>query len=191
MVWQSEIAHQMALLPLATLGLMRAGGTRRDAAWWWIALAFAISWIADGIADVVAMTDRVIVSLVYPISQAALIAAVIMSRSGALVFIGVLTLAGIAVVIQHGIASPDVALRSVAWLAVVNQAWRRRELPYALRASLIVYFGLGWLMWLVHMQWVSVATWYPYQLARFLGLLIFCWAVVESGPHLRLIRRTV
>jgi hypothetical protein len=188
MVWQSEVAHQMAVLPLATLAAVRLRGHRRDAAWWWLALAFGVSWIADTVADVVPMGDRAIVSLVYPISQASLVAAVLISRANAIILVGVLVLAGIAVVIQHGATGPDVALRSVAWLFVAGIARVRKELPVPLRASLFVYFCLGWVAWLVHVQWLIVETWYPYQAVRLLGLLLFCWAVIETGPHLRVIR---
>jgi hypothetical protein len=190
MVWQAEVAHQMALLPLATLAFVRVSGHRRDAAWWWLALAFAISWIADTVADVVPMDARAIGSLVYPVSQSCLIGAVLLPRPRALVMTGVLVLAGIAVVIRHGATGPDVALRSVAWLWVAGIARMGKALPVPLRASLFVYFCLGWIAWLVHVQWLVVGTWYPYQGLRLLGLLFFCWAAIEAGPHLRLMPPT-
>lgn len=189
MAWQAEVAHQMALLPLATLAVIRISGHRRDAAWWWLAIAFAISWVADTVADVVPVDDRSIASLVYPVSQSCLMAAVLLPRARALVLVGVLMLAGVAVVIQRGVIGPDVALRSVAWLAVAGIARMRKELPVPLRASLFVYFCLGWIAWLVHAQWMVVATWYPYQAMRLLGLLLFSWAAIETGPHLRLMPR--
>jgi hypothetical protein len=188
MVWQTEVAHHMALLPLATLAVIRLRGHRRDVAWWWLAVAFGVSWIADSVAHLIPMDDRAIVSLVYPISQASLMAAVLLSRANALVFVGVLVLAGIAVIIQHGATGPDVALRSVAWLFVAGIARVRKELPIPLRASMFVYFCLGWIAWLIHVQWLVVETWYPYQGIRLFGLLLFCWAVIETGPHLRIVR---
>jgi hypothetical protein len=188
-VWQSEIAHHMALLPVALLSGLSVRHHRRDAAWWFLAGAFAISWVADTVADFLLPADRVVPSLVYPVSQSALVVAVLMPRLVALLLLGLMVGTGCLVVLQHGITTPDIALRSVAWPAVACVAWMRKELPVPLRACLLVYFGLGWVAWLVHVEWLTVATWYPYQLIRLLGLLLFCWAAVETGPHLRVMRR--
>jgi hypothetical protein len=186
-MWQSEIAHQMAVIPLAFLGCLQVRGQRRDAAWWWLAGAFFVSWIADTAGDFLPQNDRWIPSMVYPVSQSALIGAVLLPRPEALYFLATLIAAGAAIVLWNGIG-PDAALRTVAWLAIVWLVWRRPALPKRLRICLAVYFGLGWVAWLIHVQWLVVATYYPYQLSRLIGLLLFCWAALVPGPALRLVR---
>jgi len=70
----------------------------------------------------------------------------------------------------------------------VSVIWLRRELPVRLRWSLGVYFGLGLAAWLVHVLWLVVATWYPYQAVRLAGLLLFCWAATRPASSLRVVR---
>jgi len=64
----------------------------------------------------------------------------------------------------------------------------RPELPHRLQWCLFVYFGAGWVLWLIHVQWLIVETWYPYQAARLVGLLLFCWAALDPSPSLKLVR---
>jgi hypothetical protein len=182
------VAIAMGLLPLAFLGVLRARGQRRDVAWLWLAIAFAVSWLADVIADVLPVADRWIVSLVYPVSQTALVAAVLMTRRHAVILLGVLVLAGCAAVLFNGVTGPDIVLRSVAWLSIVAIVIDRHELPTRLQWCLFVYFGIGWFAWLVHAQWLIVPTWYAYQTVRLAGLLLFCFAAMKPGPSLRLVR---
>jgi hypothetical protein len=187
MVIVVEVAQHMSLIPFAFLGYLRARGERRNAAWWWIAGAFFISWLSDAVAYFLDPADRWIPSMVYPVSQSALVGAVLLPRAESLYFLATLVAAGAAIVLWNGVG-PDAALRTVAWLAVVWIVWRRPALPMRLRICFAVYFGLGWLAWLVHVQWLVVATWYPYQLVRLAGLVLFCWAATKPGPTLQLAR---
>jgi hypothetical protein len=77
-----------------------------------------------------------------------------------------------------------VILHSAASLAVVAIVIDRRELPALLRASLLIYFGLGLVAWLVHVYWLVVATWYAYQAVRLAGLVTFSLACLKPGPRL-------
>jgi hypothetical protein len=180
----------MGLLPLAVLVALYANDRDRDAALWWIAGAFAISWLADVVADMMPVEDRWTVGLVYPIVQTTLIAAtLLLDRRHAVALLAALTAMGIVTVAWHGASGPDVLLRSVASLSVVVIAWRRWELPLPLRIALVMYFGLGWLAWLAYAARPGVATWYGYQASRLAGLLAYGWATIRAGPQLRLVRR--
>lgn len=183
------VAIAMGLLPLAFLGLLRARGQRRDAEWTWLSTAFAVSWLADVVADVLPVRERWIPSLVYPISQTAIIGAVFLPRRRATLLLGILVLTGCVTAIWHGVTGPDVVLRTVAWLVIVAIVADRPELPGRLQACLFVYFGAGWVLWLVHAEALVVATWYSYQSVRLSGLLLFCWAASSPGPRLRLVQR--
>jgi hypothetical protein len=180
----TEVAHYMALLPLVMLAGLFAGGQTRDATWWWLASAFAVSWLADTAAHWV---NPWAVGVVYPIAQAVIVAVVLTDRERAAELLGVLLAVGLSAVVLAGVDTPDIAVRSFAWLPLVWIAWRMRRLPARLRACLIVYFGLGWVAWLVHVRWLVVATWYPYQGMRLVGLLLFCWAAYAATPNPRLV----
>lgn len=165
----------MALLPLAFLAWLRWTGRKRDTAWGWIAVAFAVSWLADTAVD--AGAPGWAVGFVYPITQAALIGAVLLTRFSAFVFLGALVTAAAWSLAIFGVHQPDILLHSVAFLGVAGIALERWDIPNQLRDSLFVYFGLGWVAWLAHAKFVTVATWYPYQSCRLAGLVLFCGAV--------------
>lgn len=186
-MWVAEIAHQMALLPLAALVILALCGQSRNAAWWWLGVAFAVSWLADTADDLLPPRFDWLPVLAYPVAQTGLIGAVFLDHADAtrLLFVLVLT-GGLAAFVWNG-HGPDVILSTVAWLLVVGIMWRRRDLPDRLRLALGVYFGLGWMAWMVHVRWLVVATWYPFQFARLVGLLLFCWAALKPGPSLRLV----
>jgi len=171
------IAHHMALLPLVCLPFT---SKRREAAWWWLAAAFGVSWIADSLAHVVSPD---MIGNLYPVSQAAIIGAVFLTRRDAWRFFALLGVTSIAMVLLGGSTGRDVILRAVAWGGVVWIVWPRWELG-RLRASLLVSFGLGLACWLAYAKWPGWASWGTYQSIRLLGYLLFCWAA--STPHLKL-----
>lgn len=184
-----EIAHWMPLIPLVWLFWRNETRHPIDAAWWWLACAFAVSWLADTAADFTPVQSRWVISLVYPVTQAALIGAVLLFRKSALILLAVLVAAGIASALLFGVEKPDLVLRTIASLAVVGMIWNRPALPMRLRLTLFVYFGLGLIAWAIHVRWLIVATWYPVQLVRLSGLILFCWAATEPRPPLYLSRR--
>ncbi len=174
----------MAVVPLVCLALT---GQRRDLAWWWLAGSFFVSWLADTAADILPHEYGWVPSLVYPVSQSAIIGAVLLPRRHAEYLLIVLVLACAAVTVFSGVG-PEIALRALAWLSVVWIIWRRQELPQRLRVALTVYYGLGWCLWVVHVRWLVVATYYPYQINRLIGILLFCWATLQVTPRLRIER---
>lgn len=183
-----EIAHQMALVPLGWLALLYLRGVRPGTAWWLLASAFAVSWLADTWADI-APHEAWAASLVYPVSQAALIGGVLMPRRrDAWAFLALLVVVGIVGALKQEHDGPDLMLRAVAFLGVFAIVWFRPELPASLRWCLFVYFGLGWVLWVYHVEDLRVATWYPYQVTRLFGLLLFCKAAVRPQASFRVVR---
>lgn len=187
-MWIAEVAHQMALVPLAFLLWRRLRGASVDGAWWALASAFAISWVADTVSDMLPAQSQWTVSLAYPIVQSAIVGAVLLPREFAIFLVAILSSAAIAVGIFMGVNGPDGVFRTIAWLIIVVIVLARRDLPERLRIALGVYFGLGWTTWLIHVVWLVVLTWYPYQGARALGLLLFSWAATAPVTRIQRIQ---
>jgi hypothetical protein len=175
------VSFWMGLLPIAWLSIRRARGQRSAAVWWWVAGAFGISWIADLIAQFLPTQDRWAVSLVYPVSQTAIIGAVLLPRRIAQALLGCLAVLAIIAALTQGIGTPDLMLRAVAWLSIVATVWLTSNIPIRLQACLLVSFGLGLAAWMALIRWGSVQTWYAYQETRLAGLLLFCWAVSQES----------
>lgn len=165
--WPFELAHHMALLPVVALGWKRVG----EPAYWWLGLAFFVSWLADSAAHVV---NPSLVSLVYPLTQVGLVALVLVPRQDADRVLGVAALVAVsAVIVPTGL---DVLLRTVAWGAIAGMAWPRKDLGL-LRWSLVLAFGVGLLAWYGYVLWPGWASWIIYQGVRAMGISVFCVAV--------------
>lgn len=165
-------AHHMALLPLAWLLALRICGERRSAAWWWIAGAFGVSWLADTAAHWISPW---IIGAVYPITQAVMIASVLLPRWEAVVFALVVIAVGIAETLIQGrteLTSPNVLLRTVAWGGVALIARGHGRLTLALLTA----FGLGWAAWMAYAITPGWPSWGVYQIVRATSLVLFCWA---------------
>lgn len=165
----------MALIPLVWCLARR----EHRLEWWWIAGAFAVSWLADMLAHFV---DPWTISAVYPVTQAAVVGAVLLTRHDAKLFVvGLLAAAFLSLRFPR----PDVILHTVAWLGVVGIVW---SLPIGrLRLTLLTAFGLGWVAWLVFVLSPTWPTWYAYQVTRALGLGMFCWANLQTRPVLQVV----
>lgn len=157
----------MALIPLAWLILQ---GERRPE-WWWLAGAFGISWLADTAAHWV---SPALIGVVYPVSQAAIVGAVLLNRTDAYVLLLLLWITAVLAVLWEGVTGPEVMLRTVAWGSIVGMAGMR---PLGrLRYSLLMAFGIGWLAWLGYVLAPGWGSWGVYQSVRLAGLGLFCWA---------------
>lgn len=164
-------AQSIGLLPLAWLSLRR----EREAHRWLLASAFAASWVADAVAhqwDAVAL-----LSLVYPVGQAALIGMALLPAREASGFVLTLVLAGIAAVFVHRTGQPDLFLHTVAWGAVCGLAARE------MRGALLTYFGLGLLAYYALVVWRTDLAWYAYQSTRLVGVSAFCWAATRKADQ--------
>jgi hypothetical protein len=172
-----EVAHHMALVPLFWLW----GRGERRTEWWWLAGIFLVSWLADTVAH---WTGAGLVSAVYPLSQAALVAAVFLERRHALAVTGALVLLGLVSVLTHGVATPEVLLHTVAWLSAAGIV---AFLPLGrLRVALLVLFAGGWLAYLGYVLAQGWASWLTYQGVRAASIGLFCWAQWKPHPILRL-----
>jgi hypothetical protein len=178
-----ELAHHMALLPLVWLAWLAAWEDRRGAEWWWLAGAFFVSWLADSAAHV---ADPWLVSLVYPVSQAAIVGAVLLEREEAALFVGSLVTVGVVAVLWRGVGTPDVLVHTVAWASIALVAFDRAALG-RLRLALLVAFGFGWLAWLGYTVTPGWPSWLCYQGVRALGIGCFCWAASYPTPRLRVV----
>lgn len=160
-----EAAHLLGLVPLGWLALRR----ERRPLWWWLAGAFAISWVADTVAHV---ADPWLINALYPVSQAGIIAVRLLPRREANFAVGLLIVAALCVLWLEGVAGPDVLLETVAAGVVVISVWRYP----AFRWSLVTAFGGGWLAWMGYLLAPGWAGWGVYQGCRALGIGMFCWA---------------
>lgn len=181
----SELAAEMGLVPLAWLAWLRVRGRQPGLAWWWLATAFVVSWLADTAALFV---NPDLVGNLYPITQAALVGAVLLDRLEAAQFAVGLGLVAIVAVLWRGPLGIDVLLRTVAWGAVTIIVWRL-PLPGRLRVSLLVTLGLGLLAWWGYALDPSWPTWLLYQATRAGGIALFCMAASDPSPRFTLARR--
>ena len=165
-----EIAHQIGLLPLLWFLGLRIMGVPLSWEWWWITVAFTISWIADWMAHWI---DPGIVSLVYPIAQIGLLGAVLLPRSDANTFTAILVGTGIlAVLVRDG--RFDLLLRTVSWGWLTAIVWTRPA--FRPRSALLVTFGLGLIFWWTYTMVPGWPTYGLYQSNRLLGIGLLCWA---------------
>lgn len=181
----AEVAHQMALLPLVWLACLAHIGKSRNAAWWWLATALAISWLADLAGDLLPASFSWVPVLVYPVLQASLIGAVFLPRKQAISLLGILAGVAFVVALSGGSRGPEVVSSSSCRLAVVGIILIRPAVPFRLRAALFVYFGVGLMAWLAHVQRLDLLSYYVYQAVRLVGLILFCWAA--AGPERSLV----
>jgi hypothetical protein len=178
----SEVATAIGAVPISRLGILRFKGKACDRAWWWLACAFLVSWMAD---NATRWTGHPMVSVTYPLLQAGIIVSVFLFRGDAIKMVIVLMMAGVADILWNGVQSPDILLRTVAWLSVVGVIYPLGQLG-RLRASLLVYFGIGWACWMLYVAWPGWTSWSLYQLSRLVGIILFCWAASHPEPHLKL-----
>lgn len=191
MRYAPEVAHYMAALPLLVALALYASGQRRVAAWVWLAIAFAISTGADSLSEHLPKDDRWWPTLVYPVVQTGLIAFVLLPPKAALFLVTLLIVLACNAALWLGYKGPDILLHSIASLSVVWMAQQDEDMSTDLRAALAIYFGLGWVAWLVFAQAPMVPTWFAYQGVRLVGLLVFSYAMVCTAPYLRVLPRRV
>lgn len=189
----AHVAWHISLLPLAWCVVLRASGRPVDKAYWLLGAAMSISWLADLPA---LWFNTWVPSLAYPVSQSALVAAVIYPRrKDAVAYTLLVMLVGALVIAQQGARGPDVILRAVAWLPLCYAVYDQPALD-SLRTAVLVYFGLGFVMWLAHVGYIkthpdlhgAAPTWFTFHAARLIGLILLCRAATETQPTLRILR---
>lgn len=154
---------------------------RAPRACWWLALAFGVSFLADSAAHLV---DPFWVSRVYPVTQAALVAAVFLNRIEALWTLGALVVLGLLGVFLEP-SGPELFTHTCAWgLACLCAS---EFAPQPLRRSLVVYFGWGLLAWMAYVMVPGWTSWGAYQGTRVLGIALFGYACWKPSPELRVV----
>lgn len=174
----SEVTHHMALVPLLWLGVLAYYGQRRSPAWWALALVLSVSWLADTAAHWV---NPWLVSAIYPMAQAVLLAAVLVPNPGVWRFAGIVAAVGGLAFASRGIVQPDVFLHTVAWAGLLVVAWPQRPL----RPTVVATFGVGWIGWLLYSIAPTWETWGLYQGIRAFGIGLLCWATAPQLARAR------
>lgn len=171
LLWQVPMA--LGLLPLAWLVVTKRGA---GAAWWWMAGAFAVSFVADVLTLVY---DHRLVSQVYPVLQAGLFAAILLPRKYAEWTIAVILVAASASIAGRNADGFDVLMRVIAFGSVAGVAWM---LPQsALRTSLLVYFAGGAVAWCGYVLAPGWTSWGLLQMARAVGIGCWCYAAKREA----------
>lgn len=181
--WPFEIAHAIGLVPLLWLIGLAWQRDNRDAAYWWLATAFGVSFLADTAAHFV---NPGVTGNVYPLLQAGLVGCVLLDRVEIQVLLITLGIVGAGAVLWLDTGG-YVPLHTVAWLGTAGIVYQSQVLG-PLRWSLIMTFGVGWLFWLLYAAHPGWFGWGLYQLTRVAGMALFCAAALHPSPPLRLVR---
>mgnify|MGYP001559136752 CR=1 FL=1 len=176
-----EVAHAVGAVPIAVLVALRVRGVRRASAWWILAAAFAVSFVADSLAHWVSPP---LISQVYPVTQAGLFALVLAPASVAVPVIGLTIAAAGASVTWRDAAGLDFLLHAVAWGSTAVLAWRYL-LAGPLRTSLLVGFGGGLVAWLGFASDPGFMWWGALQTCRALAAGWFAVAVWQTARGTR------
>lgn len=162
------------LVPLVCVAVRRM-----PLAYWWLALSFAVSWVADLAA---LATEPHWISRAYPVLQSALVLAVFFRRGEVLALTAVMVIAGICSLALQP-TGHDIVLHVIAWGFAVLAA---DEAPEPLKRALLAYFALGILAWIWYVALPGWGTWGAYQATRALGITLFGYACWKPTPQLRL-----
>jgi hypothetical protein len=173
----------LGLVPLAWLSGMQISGHRRGAEWWWLAAAFGVSFVADVVAYFLAPPARWVTIVTYPVSQAALVSFVFLTRRDTRIFLGTLLVVGVIAVLWRGVRGPDILLATVAFGGVAGIVIDRWALGH-LRTALLVYFGVGLVAWWCFAARPGLWSWSVYQCTRAAGIGLFCYAATRPNPGL-------
>lgn len=166
------LALAFGLVPLLAVALLRPKGS----AWWWLAVAFGVSFVAD-LASL--WWGHPLISQTYPVLQAGLFALVIAPRPVAIGTIGLVAVAS-AVSLGLRIAEGlDFMLHAVAWGSTAILA-RRYLIPGALRTALLLGFGGGVVAWTGFVIDPGWFWWLALQTTRALAAGWFCVAVWQA-----------
>lgn len=167
----------IGLVPLLWLAVLHARGRRRGAAWWWMAGAFGVSFVADAAALV---WGHPVISQAYPLLQAGLFAAVLVPRAWTSGIVGVFALASAVSLATRRGEGLDVLLHVVGWGGVSGLAWSR--LPDGtLRITLALGFlALAW-AWCAFVAWPTFVAWGVLQGVRLAMACGFVYAAHTEG----------
>lgn len=177
----------LGIFPLLWLASAKVVG--RD--YWLVAASFAISFLAD--VGAIAIPERY-TAFVYPLAQCGLIGLALLPLRDGIAYVVALLLVAVGVLQWYGAEMPDfeILFRTVAFGSVAGMVCLQPSLGRLGRA-LTVYFGLSlmaWYLWALCQNLDHPATltnwllWGGYQMARVVGIGLFCWAAVHQTPRL-------
>jgi hypothetical protein len=169
-----ELAHQLGLVPLIAMLLIGRGLPR---AYWLVALAFAVSWVADSIA---AMTGGRWDAMYFWLpAQFALVFAAVAPTGWLLLWLWALALVMSASLFMSA-PDPDWFVTLAGSMAVLMLARGPLALPLA------AYFGagtLGYFWMLATLESGVMPAWYAYQACRLIACSVFIGVVIHQGGY--------
>lgn len=170
-------AMAVGLVPLAWIALLRARGVRRAPAWWLMAAAFAVSFVAD-LSSLA--WGHPMVSQVYLVTQGALFGYALAPAKVADRFVPVLLVAaGVSLALRDA-AGLDWLLHVVTWGGVAALAWRYA--PRGLvRGALVVGFAAGAVAWCGFVAAPGWPSWLAYQGTRVGTVVAWCLAAWRAA----------
>ena len=165
-----EAAHALGLVPIVAVAVQWLRGVKLDPAAFWMALAFAVSFVADCFPHRYA-------SQVYPVTQAAIFAAVLLpSHKGVERLVALILCAAAISILARNAAGLDVMLHVISWGAISALAWM--QMPNGvLRTCLTLGFGLGAIAWVGFVAYPTFGWWGAYQVTRLIAVGGFVYAV--------------
>lgn len=179
MILLASLATVLGLVPLAWCLGLRSRGRRVDAAYWWLAAAFAVSFVAD-VAGAFGLTPYA--SQLYPVMQAALIAVVLLERPAFVAYVALLVFAAALSIAWRNAGGYDLVLRAVSWGGVAALAWalvppEKATIRWTLAAGFAAQL-LAWIAFTVDPGWDG---WLALQLARLGTAIGFCAAASREA----------
>lgn len=168
-----EVAHQLALVPLAAVVLARH---RLPREYWLVGLAFLASWLGDMLASLYG--GSWLVSYLWLPAQVALVLMVVLPTALSRLLSPPLMalLAGVSWLISA--PGPDVLVTVVGSTVILRYAQGRLARP------LQVYFGAGTVAYLIMATLIAsphfMLAWYVYQTCRLTAFVLFTLAVVQA-----------
>ncbi len=163
-----ELAHQSALLPVVAVLLWRPS-------WPWslLALAWAVSWIADSMAWATGGSWAALYVWV-PVQVGLVLLAVADEWDRAKVLALVVFAGVVSALVSY--PDPEVLVIALGSAAIVMLAKGR------LRWPLYLYFGSGTVLYLMMVSGEFMTYWYGYQASRLGAFAVFV-ALVAKGHH--------
>lgn len=160
---------------------MTCSGHGRDVAFWWVAIAYGIGGFGD--LGAWSFLGWEMAGKVYPVGQCALMAAVLLDRDSALMFLVALGFTAF-LSVMFWPTHPDWVLHVVGWFGVALIAWRSKAIG-PLWLSLFWAFGLQLPAYLWFMQTRANPQWFLMQGCYAVGLGWFCLAASRTRNGLR------
>ena len=177
-----EAAHCIGAVPILVLGALRLGGRPVPSAWWLMALAFGVSFVADTAVDL--GMSPLVISQTYPVTQAALFLLILLPQAEAVAVIG-----GLLAVAAGSLWDPllglrqgeglDFPLHAVAWGSIAAAAWHVLR-PGWLRAALGMGFAALVVAWAGYVAVPGWWTWGGFQMVRAMQAAAFAVAAWQG-----------